>query len=69
MWSGATGFSDADISGEVLFGLGTQPDSTGLVPVPELDSGMLVGGGLIGLVWRGRRPKKMPVQRSPRLLA
>lgn len=52
-WSGATGYTDDDISGEVLFGLGTQPDSFGLVPEPG--TGLLLGAGLIGLGWFRRK--------------
>jgi len=52
-WSGASGFTDADISGEALFGLGTQPDSTGFVPEPG--TGLLLGAGLVGLGWYRRR--------------
>lgn len=51
-FSGATGFTDADISEEVMFGLGTQPDSTGLVPEPATN--LLLGLGLFGLAWLGR---------------
>jgi hypothetical protein len=52
-WSGATGFTDADIADEVVFGLGTQPDSTGLVPEPS--TGLLLGAGLLGLARRRSR--------------
>ncbi len=52
-WSGAMGFTDADIADEVVFGLGTQPDSTGFVPEPA--TSLLLGAGLLGLAWRGRR--------------
>jgi hypothetical protein len=52
-WSGATGFTDADIADEVVFGLGTQPDSFGFVPEPG--TGLLLGMGLLGLAWNGRR--------------
>jgi hypothetical protein len=52
-WSGATGFTDADISSEVVFGLGTQPDSSGLVPEPG--TALLLGAGLLGLAWHRRR--------------
>jgi hypothetical protein len=52
-WTGtlAGGFTDADIADEVVFGLGTQPDSTGFVPEP----GLLLGMGLAGLAWHVRR--------------
>ena len=52
-WSGATGFSDADIADEVVFGLGTQPDSTGFVPEPA--TALLLGAGLFALGLRSRR--------------
>jgi hypothetical protein len=52
-WSGATGYSDADIDARALFGLGTAPDSTAFVPEPT--TGLLLGMGLVGLAWRGRR--------------
>ena len=50
-WTGATGFTDADIVDEVVFGLGTQPDSFGFVPEPSL----LLGLGVLALAWRARR--------------
>jgi len=53
IFSGATGFSDADISEEVMFGLGTRPDSTGLVPEPA--TSLLLCLGLIGLACQGGR--------------
>ena len=53
-WSGATGYDDADIADEVVFGLGTQPDSTGFVPEPS--TGLLLGAGLLGMALRrGKR--------------
>ncbi len=52
-WSGATGFTDADIANEAVFGLGTQPDSFGFVPEPG--TGLLLATGLLGLVLQGRR--------------
>lgn len=52
-FSGLTGFSEDDIADEVLFGLGTQPDSTGFVPEPG--TGLLFGLGLAGLALRRRR--------------
>ena len=51
-WSGASGFTDADIADEVVFGLGTQPDSTGFVPEPS--TGLLLGAGLLGMALRRR---------------
>ena len=52
-WSGATGFDDGDIAHEVVFGLGTQPDSFGFIPEPG--TGLLLGAGLLGLAWHRRR--------------
>jgi hypothetical protein len=52
-WSGATGYTDADISDEAVFGLGTKPDSTGFVPEPG--TALLLGAGLFGLAWHGRK--------------
>ena len=49
---GATGFDDGDIVDEVVFGLGTQPDSTGFVPEPG--TALLLGAGLFGFAWYGR---------------
>lgn len=56
-WSGATGFTDADISDEVVFGLGTQPDSFGFIPEPS--TGLLVGMGLVGMTWHRRRQMRV----------
>jgi hypothetical protein len=52
-FSGLTGFSDSDISAEALFGLGTQPDSTGFVPEPS--TGLLMGMGMVGMAASRRR--------------
>jgi hypothetical protein len=52
-FSGLTGFTEADITDEVLFGLGTKPDSTGFVPEPG--TALLMGMGLIGLASIKRR--------------
>ncbi len=46
-FSGLSGFSEADIADEVLFGLGTKPDSTAFVPEPS--TGLLLGLGLMAL--------------------
>ena len=46
-FSGVAGFSETDISPEALFGLGTQPDSTGFVPEPS--TAALLGLGLLVL--------------------
>jgi hypothetical protein len=55
-WSGATGFDDGDIGSEVVFGLGTQPDSFGFVPEPG--TGLLLAMGLVGLALdRSRRTR------------
>lgn len=51
-FSGLTGYTEADIRPEVLFGLGTQPDSTAFVPEPT--TGLLMVTGLAGLLWSGR---------------
>lgn len=52
VFSGLTGFTEADLSTEALFGLGTQPDSTAFVPEPS--TGLLLAMGLFGLAWCGR---------------
>jgi hypothetical protein len=52
-FTGVSGYSEADISDEVLFGLGTQPDSTGFVPEPSTSS--LLALGLLGLAARRRK--------------
>ena len=53
-FSGLTGFAEDDISRTALFGLGTQPDSTGLV-VPEPAAVLMLGVGVAGIAWFGRR--------------
>jgi hypothetical protein len=54
-WSGASGYSDANIADEVVFGLGTKPDSTGFVPEPN--TAVLLGMGMVGMALYGRRRK------------
>jgi hypothetical protein len=56
-FTGLTDFTEADISDEALFGLGTQPDSTGFVPEPG--TALLLGMGLagFGLVRRSGRAR------------
>lgn len=53
MWTGVNGYTEDDIANAVLFGLGTQPDSTGFVPEPG--TGLLLGLGLAVLAARRRR--------------
>lgn len=52
VFSGVSGFSEDDIDRVALFGLGTQPDSTAVVPEPG--TFLLVGLGLIGVGVRAR---------------
>jgi hypothetical protein len=52
-FTGVSGFTEDDISREALFGLGTQPDSTGFVPEPG--SFAMLALGLMGLGLHGRR--------------
>ena len=52
-FTGVSGFDEADIADEALFGFGTRPDSMGYVPEPS--TGLLLAAGLLGLAWRGRR--------------
>jgi hypothetical protein len=54
-WTGVSGYDEADIADEALFGLGTQPDSTGFVPEPA--TALLFGMGLAGLGLAGRSRK------------
>ena len=54
-FTGVDGKTEDDISEQGLFGLGTQPDSTGFVPEPGVP--LLLGLGLGAVAWlRGRRP-------------
>ena len=55
-FSGLTGYTEADISDQALFGVGTQPDSTGFVPEPS--SALLLGVGLLGLIRFGTRRRR-----------
>ena len=52
-FTGVSGFTEADIANEAIFGFGTQPDSTGFVPEPG--TGLLLGFGLMTI---GLRQKK-----------
>ena len=52
-FSGLTGYSEADLANEAIFGLGTQPDSTAFVPEPG--TALLMGMGLMGLASIRRR--------------
>ncbi len=52
VFSGLTGVTEADIASEVMFSLGTQPDSTAFVPEPG--TAPLLGMGLLGLASRLR---------------
>jgi hypothetical protein len=49
-FTGVAGYTEANIRPEVLFGLGTQPDSTGFVPEPS--TALLLGLGLVGFALR-----------------
>ena len=51
-FTGVSGFTEADIGPKALFGLGTQPDSTRLVPEPS--TGLMLAVGLLGLAYRRR---------------
>jgi hypothetical protein len=53
-FTGLTGFTEADLSAEALFGLGTQPDSTAFVgtPIPEPGTAALLSLGFVGLALR-----------------
>ncbi|HZO07989.1 MAG TPA: XDD4 family exosortase-dependent surface protein [Myxococcota bacterium] len=54
-FSGLTGYTEADIVDEAVFGLGTQPDSTGLVPEPATASMLGLGLLALGALRRHRR--------------
>jgi PEP-CTERM motif len=51
-FTGVSGYTEADIGPKALFGLGTMPDSTGLVPEPS--TGLMLALGLVGLAYRRR---------------
>jgi len=52
-FTGVSGYTEADIGAIALFGLGTAPDSTGLVPEPG--AGSLLALGLVAFAFRRRR--------------
>ena len=52
-FTGVSGFTEADIANEALFGFGTQPDSTGFVPEPG--TGLLLGFGLMAIGLRQKQ--------------
>jgi hypothetical protein len=52
-FTGVSGFTEADIADEALFGFGTRPDSMGYVPEPG--TGLLLGMALVGVGWIARR--------------
>jgi PEP-CTERM motif len=54
-FTGVSGFTEADISDEALFGLGTQPDSTAFVPEPG--TFLLACMALVGL-WLGYHSRR-----------
>ena len=62
-FAGLTGFDESDISQVAGFGLGNRPDSlyltkdanSGATPVAEPATALLMGAGLLGLGWIGRK--------------
>jgi hypothetical protein len=59
-FTGLTGYSEADIVDKFTFGLGTSPDSTLTVSMPEPPAlgGMLVLGAGLAVAWRGYAPAR-----------
>ena len=57
VFTGVSGFTEADLAPTVLFGLGTAPDSTHVGMIPEPSTTALVGLGLLGLLALRRRKK------------
>jgi len=57
-FSGAGGFTDADISRHAAFGFGTTPDSILMVPEPGGPSLVVATLVLLGGRWRRRHPRR-----------